>query len=217
MTERLDALGFDYIEGGYPASNEKDLQYFQQVRKLKLNRIRSLRLRHDPAQGRQGRTGPGTEGPFWTPGPRRSRWSARRRSFRSPRCCGPAREENLAMIAESVGLPGRGRARGDFRRRALLRRLEARPPSTPLRPIRAAAEAGAAAGRALRHQRRQHAGGDRRGHPGGRDRGCRCPWASIATTTATWRWPTRWPPSTPGPRRCRARSTASASAAATPT
>ena len=49
------------------------------------------------------------------------------------------------------------------------------------------------------------------------DRRSPCPWASTATTTATWRWPTRWPPSTPGPSRCRARSTASASGAATPT
>ena len=24
ITERLDSLGFDYIEGGYPLSNEKD-------------------------------------------------------------------------------------------------------------------------------------------------------------------------------------------------
>ena len=31
LTERLDDLGFDFIEGGYPASNEKDFQYFQRI------------------------------------------------------------------------------------------------------------------------------------------------------------------------------------------
>ena len=36
VTVRLDALGFDYVEGGYPASNEKDTQYFQQVGRLPL-------------------------------------------------------------------------------------------------------------------------------------------------------------------------------------
>src|SRR5262245_48267666 len=36
LTERLDSLGFDYIEGGYPLSNEKDAQYFQRVRDLTL-------------------------------------------------------------------------------------------------------------------------------------------------------------------------------------
>ena len=38
LTERLDALGFDYVEGGYPASNEKDAQFFQRVRQLPLKR-----------------------------------------------------------------------------------------------------------------------------------------------------------------------------------
>jgi 2-isopropylmalate synthase len=36
ITERLDSLGFDYIEGGYPLSNEKDSQYFQRVRDMEL-------------------------------------------------------------------------------------------------------------------------------------------------------------------------------------
>ena len=36
ITERLDSLGFDFIEGGYPLSNEKDAQYFQRVGELKL-------------------------------------------------------------------------------------------------------------------------------------------------------------------------------------
>jgi 2-isopropylmalate synthase len=40
LTERLDAVGFDYIEGGYPASNEKDFQYFQRVGKLGLKHAR---------------------------------------------------------------------------------------------------------------------------------------------------------------------------------
>ncbi|MCS6850980.1 MAG: citramalate synthase [Gemmataceae bacterium] len=36
ITRRLDELGFDYIEGGYPLSNPKDFEYFQQVRSLPL-------------------------------------------------------------------------------------------------------------------------------------------------------------------------------------
>ena len=36
VTQRLDSLGFDYIEGGYPLSNEKDSQYFQHVREMDL-------------------------------------------------------------------------------------------------------------------------------------------------------------------------------------
>lgn len=36
IAERLDDLGVDYIEGGYPLSNAKDMAFFQEVKKLKL-------------------------------------------------------------------------------------------------------------------------------------------------------------------------------------
>ena len=36
LTRRLDELGVDYIEGGYPLSNPKDFEYFQAVRDLPL-------------------------------------------------------------------------------------------------------------------------------------------------------------------------------------
>src|SRR5438128_358469 len=42
VTERLDSVGVDYVEGGYPASNEKDAQYFRRVREM----IRDKKLRH---------------------------------------------------------------------------------------------------------------------------------------------------------------------------
>ena len=40
ITQRLDGIGVDYVEGGYPASNEKDAQYFQRVRELPLKHVR---------------------------------------------------------------------------------------------------------------------------------------------------------------------------------
>jgi len=36
LAQRLDELGFDFIEGGYPASNEKDAQFFQRAAELDL-------------------------------------------------------------------------------------------------------------------------------------------------------------------------------------
>src|SRR5438270_10125893 len=36
ITRRLDELGVDFIEGGYPLSNPKDFEYFQEVRKVPL-------------------------------------------------------------------------------------------------------------------------------------------------------------------------------------
>ena len=36
ITAKLDELGFDFIEGGYPLSNEKDSEYFQRVADMDL-------------------------------------------------------------------------------------------------------------------------------------------------------------------------------------
>jgi 2-isopropylmalate synthase len=40
ITRKLDELGVDFIEGGYPLSNPKDCEYFQEVRKLSLKQAR---------------------------------------------------------------------------------------------------------------------------------------------------------------------------------
>jgi 2-isopropylmalate synthase len=40
LTRRLDELGVDVIEGGYPLSNPKDFEYFQEVRQLPLRHAR---------------------------------------------------------------------------------------------------------------------------------------------------------------------------------
>ena len=55
LTQRLDSLGFDYVEGGYPASNEKDCQYFQRVGQLGLKHTKVCAFGMTAPQGRQGR------------------------------------------------------------------------------------------------------------------------------------------------------------------
>jgi 2-isopropylmalate synthase len=40
ITEKLDEFGIDYIEGGWPGSNPKDLNYFHEVRRLDLTHSR---------------------------------------------------------------------------------------------------------------------------------------------------------------------------------
>ncbi len=49
ITQRLDELGIDYIEGGYPLSNPKDAAYFRAVRNLDLKPCPCRGLRNDPA------------------------------------------------------------------------------------------------------------------------------------------------------------------------
>ena len=36
IAQKLDELGVDYIEGGFPLSNPKDAQFFKDVRAMKL-------------------------------------------------------------------------------------------------------------------------------------------------------------------------------------
>ena len=36
MAAKLDDMGIDYIEGGYPGSNPRDADFFKQVKTLKL-------------------------------------------------------------------------------------------------------------------------------------------------------------------------------------
>jgi 2-isopropylmalate synthase len=41
IARRLDTLGFDYVEGGYPLSNEKDAEFFAQLRRQPLQTARA--------------------------------------------------------------------------------------------------------------------------------------------------------------------------------
>lgn len=40
LTEKLDQFGIDYIEGGWPGSNPRDMAYFEKVKNLHLNHAR---------------------------------------------------------------------------------------------------------------------------------------------------------------------------------
>src|SRR6516162_5999655 len=40
IARRLDTLGIDYIEGGWPGSNERDAAFFTQIKRLKLRHAR---------------------------------------------------------------------------------------------------------------------------------------------------------------------------------
>src|SRR3990167_6268447 len=40
IAEKLEELGVDYIEGGYPGSNPRDADFFKRVKKLKFRNAR---------------------------------------------------------------------------------------------------------------------------------------------------------------------------------
>ena len=126
VARMLDEYGFPFIEGGWPGSNPKDIEFFAAARKITLAAREAGGVRLDPPQGEQARRRPEPAGA------RRGR-DARRHDLRqelaAPRDRGPGRDaaENLDMIADSVGFIAESRPRGRLRRRALLRRLPRRP------------------------------------------------------------------------------------------
>jgi 2-isopropylmalate synthase len=101
LTRRLDEIGVDYVEGGYPLSNPKDSEYFQAARDLPLAHAKVVAF----GMTRRKNTAPGTDtglkalldaktpvvtivGKTW--------------DFHVTDVLGTTLEENLRMIADSV-------------------------------------------------------------------------------------------------------------------
>ena len=105
---------------------------------------------------------------------------------------GTTLEENLQMIADSVAYC-KAAGREVFYDAEHFFDGFRHNPEYALQTLRAAQDAGAGGRHPLRHQRR-HAARGNRAPPSSRP-GKPCGWRSafIATTIATWRWPTRWP------------------------
>ncbi|MDP6044067.1 MAG: citramalate synthase [Phycisphaerae bacterium] len=103
VTELLDQLGVDYIEGGYPLSNPKDAAYFTEVRKLNLTSARiaafgMTRRKDTPAADDACMKALlASEAPVVTIVGKS--WDLHLREV-----LGVSTEENLAMIADSIAL-----------------------------------------------------------------------------------------------------------------
>ncbi len=247
ITQRLDSIGVDYVEGGYPASNEKDAQYFQRVRELSLKHTCVCAFGMTRRKGVKATDDEGLRA-LLDSAAKTITIVGKSSLFQVGSILRATPEENLAMIGESVGfLVANGREvifdaehffdgwKGDCSMMAAAVNAAAKTsgrevafdveqivddwkanafyslrPSAPRpRPARMVVLCDTNGG--------THARGDCASGAMRREGRCPCRWASIATTTASWRWPIRWRPSMPARCKCKARSTALASAAATPT
>lgn len=141
ITQRLDSLGFDYIEGGYPLSNEKDAQYFQRVRELDLRHAKVCAFGMTRRKGIAAVDDPGmiallrSEAPVVT-------IVGKTWDFHATEILRVDLDENLAMISDSV------RAVCDAGREVIYDAEHffdgwKANPEYALKTIRAAAEAGA--------------------------------------------------------------------------
>jgi 2-isopropylmalate synthase len=101
LTERLDNLGFDYVEGGYPASNEKDAQFFQRVGGLDLKRIKICAFGMTRRKGMKAADDPGLKALLDSQAPTIT-IVGKSSAFQAVEVIHASLEENLTMIAESV-------------------------------------------------------------------------------------------------------------------
>ena len=215
IARRLDDLGVAFIEGGWPGSNPKDVEFFQRAAAMTWKHAKIAAF--GATCGSNGKPA----GRCQYPGPARCRHSCLHRGRQNlhpachTKCCAPPWRTTCAS-SRKAWLTCARRAGGSSTTPSILRRLQAgsglRPGDLAGRRARRRRDPGA-----VRHQRRHDALGDhrhRRGDPG-RHRHTR--WASTPTTTASAPWPTPWRRCAKAASRCRAPSTAMASAAATPT
>ena len=130
IAEKLDAFGIHYIEGGWPGSNPKDIEFFAEAQAQEVQARPPGGLRLDAAQGCRGRER--------RPGPAAAR-SADARGHDLRQDLAAAREGSPADDAR--GEPGDDRRHGalpqgprqvrHLRRRARLRRIQGRPRIRP--------------------------------------------------------------------------------------
>ena len=101
ITERLDSLGFDFIEGGFAGSNPKDTEYFQRVRELKLRHARVAAFGMTRRRGVSADQDPGMSALLATEAETLT-LVGKTSEFHVTEVLRVSLEENLAMIAESI-------------------------------------------------------------------------------------------------------------------
>ncbi len=101
LTRRLDSLGVDYIEGGYPGSNPKDFEYFQRVAELKLQHAKVCAFGMTRRKGVAVEKDKGLQALLDT-GTDVVTLVGKASSFQVTEVLQASREENLAMIRQSV-------------------------------------------------------------------------------------------------------------------
>ena len=218
ITQRFAQTGVEYIEGGYPLSNEKDLEYFRKVHELDLQHAKICEFGMTRRKGMAASADPGMQALLNSAAPVCT-LVGKTSDFHATQVLRVTLDENLAMIRESIGyLVQLGRE--------VIYDAEhffdgwKRNPEYAAKTIRAAADAGATLvvlcdtnggsmpeeiaelTRQAREAVREYGIGV----------GIHCHNDSV-----TWRLPTRWRRSTPEPCRCRAPSTVLVSGVAMPT
>jgi len=101
IAQRLDEMGFDYVEGGYPLSNDKDAQFFQKVQSLKLQHARVAAFGMTRRKGVRAEDDPGMKALIES-GAGTITIVGKTSAFHATEVLRVSLEENLAMISDSI-------------------------------------------------------------------------------------------------------------------
>ena len=142
LTKRLDDLGFDYVEGGYPGSNEKDFEYFQRVADLDLKHATVTAFGMTRRRGTTAEEDVGLK-TLLDSGAKTITLVGKSSSYQVTDIIRASLDENLAMIAESVAFLRAAGREVIFDAEHFFDGYKADPKYT-LQAVQAAAEAGAA-------------------------------------------------------------------------
>ncbi|MGE3407200.1 MAG: citramalate synthase, partial [Pirellulales bacterium] len=109
IVQRLDSLGFDYIEGGYPLSNEKDTQFFERAKELRLEHAKLCAFGMTRRRGIKAAEDPGMQALVESGAPVCT-IVGKSSDFHVREVLRVSLEENLEMISDSVAfLASQGR------------------------------------------------------------------------------------------------------------
>jgi 2-isopropylmalate synthase len=101
IARRLDEMGFDYVEGGYPLSNPKDAEFFQRLAVEPLTNCRLCAFGMTRRRGMKAGDDPGMKALLDAKTPVVT-IVGKTHDFHATEVLGVSLEENLAMIRETV-------------------------------------------------------------------------------------------------------------------
>ncbi len=109
LVQRLDSMGFDFIEGGYPGSNEKDMQFFGRVAEMDLANVKICAFGMTRRKGVAAEEDAGLKSLLDSKAPVVT-LVGKASAFQATEVLRAETAENLEMIADSVAfLVGSGR------------------------------------------------------------------------------------------------------------
>ncbi|HEX5034246.1 MAG TPA: citramalate synthase, partial [bacterium] len=101
IARRLDEMGFDYVEGGYPLSNPKDAEFFQRIAAQPLKHSKVCAFGMTRRRGMQPADDPGMKALLDARTPVVT-IVGKTSDFHATEVLGVSLEENLAMIRDTV-------------------------------------------------------------------------------------------------------------------